>query len=98
MNIGGLILLRPADGAPLQFAATASFLSKLYSDYLDLLGASYMSCIFANPGFSLEKLKAFSRSQASAELFSSSSISKKCRLYQHSPKSSVTAQAQAHRL
>ncbi|KAG7012497.1 Endoglucanase 7, partial [Cucurbita argyrosperma subsp. argyrosperma] len=53
---GGLILLRPADGAPLQFAATASFLSKLYSDYLDLLGASYMSCIFANPGFSLENL------------------------------------------
>ncbi|XP_031745535.1 endoglucanase 9-like [Cucumis sativus] len=60
---GGLILLRPDDGAPLQFAATASFLSKLYSDYLDLLGASYMSCIFANPGFSLEKLRSFSNSQ-----------------------------------
>ncbi|CAK9327536.1 unnamed protein product [Citrullus colocynthis] len=63
---GGLILFRPHDGAWLQLAATASFLSKLYSDYLDLLGASYMSCIFANPDFTLEKLRTFSRSQASA--------------------------------
>ncbi|ESR47658.1 hypothetical protein CICLE_v10003122mg [Citrus x clementina] len=37
---GGLILLRPGSGGALEFAATASFLSKLYSDYLDLLRRS----------------------------------------------------------
>ncbi|CAN6717484.1 unnamed protein product [Malus baccata var. baccata] len=39
---GGLFLQRPTYGAqaPLEYAATASFLSKLYSDYLDLLRSS----------------------------------------------------------
>ncbi|RXH77282.1 hypothetical protein DVH24_023556 [Malus domestica] len=39
---GGLLLQRPTYGAraPLEYAATASFLSKLYSDYLDLLRSS----------------------------------------------------------
>ncbi|KAJ0960175.1 hypothetical protein J5N97_002042 [Dioscorea zingiberensis] len=37
MTPGGLVIQRPDYGAPLQFAATASFLSKLYGDYLDLL-------------------------------------------------------------
>ncbi|KDP43035.1 hypothetical protein JCGZ_25221 [Jatropha curcas] len=37
---GGLILLSPNNGKPIQFAATASFLSKLYSDYLQLLLSS----------------------------------------------------------
>ncbi|KAK3028859.1 LOW QUALITY PROTEIN: hypothetical protein RJ639_038544 [Escallonia herrerae] len=59
---GGLILLRPDYGAPLQYAATASFLSKLYSDYLDLL-RSGSSC--GNDVFSLEMLRSFSMSQAS---------------------------------
>ncbi|KAK9167118.1 hypothetical protein Scep_002309 [Stephania cephalantha] len=31
---GGLILLKPSQGSPLEYAATASFLSKLYHDYL----------------------------------------------------------------
>ncbi|KAK2985457.1 hypothetical protein RJ640_030984 [Escallonia rubra] len=55
---GGLILLRPDYGAPLQYAATASFLSKLYSDYLDLLRRSGSSC--GNDVFSLEMLRSFS--------------------------------------
>ncbi|KAJ6412549.1 hypothetical protein OIU84_005577 [Salix udensis] len=41
---GGLIVLRPDHGEPLQFAATASFLGKLYSDYLELLRRSGVSC------------------------------------------------------
>ncbi|KAJ7965418.1 Endoglucanase [Quillaja saponaria] len=58
---GGLILLRPDYGEPLQFAATASFLSKLYSDYLDLLRQSGGSC--SSDGFSVEMLRSFSISQ-----------------------------------
>ncbi|XVE95648.1 hypothetical protein REPUB_Repub02eG0116600 [Reevesia pubescens] len=58
---GGLIFLRPDDGGPLQFAATASFLSKLYNDYLTLLRRSGVNC--TNDGFSLEMLKSFSTSQ-----------------------------------
>ncbi|XP_058090367.1 two-component response regulator ORR9-like isoform X2 [Magnolia sinica] len=33
----GLILLRPDHGGPLQFAAAAIFLSKLYKDYLGII-------------------------------------------------------------
>ncbi|OMO94397.1 Glycoside hydrolase, family 9 [Corchorus capsularis] len=58
---GGLILLRPDHGEPLQFAATASFLSKLYNDYLTILGKSGGIC--DNDGFSLEMLQSFSISQ-----------------------------------
>ncbi|KAL6316944.1 hypothetical protein AAG906_024482 [Vitis piasezkii] len=58
---GGLILLRPDHGKPLQFAATASFLSKLYSDYLDLLRRSGGSCGGYN--YTLEMLQSFSMSQ-----------------------------------
>ncbi|XP_052188725.1 endoglucanase 25-like [Diospyros lotus] len=58
---GGLILLKPASGAPLQYAMTASFLSKLYSDYLDLLRRSGSNC--GTSGFSLAMLRSFSMSQ-----------------------------------
>ncbi|WCJ43414.1 glycosyl hydrolase 9A1 [Euphorbia peplus] len=59
---GGLILLNPDDVGPLQFAATASFLSKLYSDYNKLVQTSGLSC---NAGdFSLEKLHDFAKFQA----------------------------------
>ncbi|XP_052482536.1 endoglucanase 25 isoform X1 [Gossypium raimondii] len=58
---GGLILLSPGTGGPLQFAATASFLSKLYNDYLTLLRRSSWNC--TNDGFSLEMLQSFSTSQ-----------------------------------
>ncbi|KAL5560403.1 hypothetical protein UlMin_036614 [Ulmus minor] len=60
---GGLILQSPENEAPpLQFAATASFLSKLYSDYLSGLRRSGSSCATAG-GFSVEMLKTFSTSQ-----------------------------------
>ncbi|XP_044512254.1 endoglucanase 25-like [Mangifera indica] len=58
---GGLILLKPNFGQPLQFAATASFLSKLYSDYLELLQRSGGVC--SSDGFSLKDLRSFSMSQ-----------------------------------
>ncbi|KAG5246022.1 endoglucanase [Salix suchowensis] len=58
---GGLILLRPDHGEPLQFAATASFLGKLYSDYLELLRRSGASC--SSEFFSVEMLREFSISQ-----------------------------------
>ncbi|KAJ6920196.1 endoglucanase 9-like [Populus alba x Populus x berolinensis] len=45
---GGLILLRPDHGEPLQFAATASFLGKLYSDYLELLRRSGVNYILGD--------------------------------------------------
>ncbi|TKY74147.1 Endoglucanase 25 [Spatholobus suberectus] len=41
---GGLIILKPDNEPLLQYAATASFLSKLYSDYLDHLKMSGASC------------------------------------------------------
>jgi hypothetical protein len=43
-DAGGLILLKPDYGTPLQFAATAAFLSKLYSDYLDLMRSTGRRC------------------------------------------------------
>ncbi|KAF5733886.1 putative Endo-1 4-beta-glucanase [Tripterygium wilfordii] len=58
---GGLIILRPEYGQQLQFAATASFLSKLYCDYLKLLRKTGSSC--DTQGFSLQMLQKFSLSQ-----------------------------------
>ncbi|XP_071722679.1 endoglucanase 10-like [Rutidosis leptorrhynchoides] len=58
---GGLILLRPDHSAPLQFASGASFLSKLYSDYLDILRGSGSRC--GDQGFTLHMLRKFSMSQ-----------------------------------
>lgn len=60
--VGGLILLKPNSGTTLQFAATAAFLSKLYSDYLDLLRRSGVNC--KSDGFSVNMLRSFSMSQA----------------------------------
>ncbi|XP_050376686.1 endoglucanase 25-like [Argentina anserina] len=61
MTPGGLVIQRPNYGAPLQFAATASFLSKLYSDYLDLLLSSGGSC--STGEFTVDMLRSFSLSQ-----------------------------------
>ncbi|KAI5330452.1 hypothetical protein L3X38_029850 [Prunus dulcis] len=62
MTPGGLIIQRPNLGAArLEYAATASFLSKLYSDYLYLLRSSGRSC--RGFGFSLDMLRNFSTSQ-----------------------------------
>ncbi|KAL0438201.1 UNVERIFIED_CONTAM: Endoglucanase 9 [Sesamum latifolium] len=58
---GGLVLLKPNAGAPLQYAATASFLSKLYSDYLQMLSRTSGSC--SSTVFSVETLQAFAMSQ-----------------------------------
>ncbi|GFP97821.1 endoglucanase 7 [Phtheirospermum japonicum] len=58
---GGLALLKPGAGAPLQYAATASFLSKLYSDYLQLLGRKFSSCCSAV--FTVKMLHDFGMSQ-----------------------------------
>nr|XP_048331648.1 endoglucanase 25-like [Ziziphus jujuba var. spinosa] len=62
MTPGGLIIQRPENGAPLQFAATASFLSKLYSDYLEVLLRSGGRCSSIG-AFTVEKLREFSKSQ-----------------------------------
>ncbi|WOL14252.1 endoglucanase 25-like [Canna indica] len=59
----GLILLQPNQNAPIQFAATAAFLSKIYSDYLNLLNIKSESCS-TTQSFSLEMLQSFARSQA----------------------------------
>lgn len=67
LPVGGLILLRPDSGETLQFAATASFLSKLYSDYLDLIRRSGVSC--HSGSFSLEMLRSFSSSQVECSSF-----------------------------
>ncbi|PHU20039.1 hypothetical protein BC332_11190 [Capsicum chinense] len=59
---GGLILLKPSTNSPLlQYAVTASFLSKLYSDYLQLLRTTSRSC--SDSVFSSESLQKFSQSQ-----------------------------------
>ncbi|KAG2399742.1 Endoglucanase 25 [Vigna angularis] len=59
---GGLIILKPDNEPLLQFAATASFLSKLYSDYLDHLKMSSASC--KTDTFSVKMLRDFATSQA----------------------------------
>ncbi|KAL4559121.1 hypothetical protein LXL04_031255 [Taraxacum kok-saghyz] len=61
---GGLIFLKPNDYGSLEYAATSSFLSKLYSDYLDLLHRSGIECVDGT-SFSLKQLRDFSVSQAS---------------------------------
>nr|KYP60040.1 Endoglucanase 25 [Cajanus cajan] len=58
---GGLIILKQDNEPLLQYAATASFLSKLYSDYLDHLKMSGASC--KTDEFSVEMLRDFSTSQ-----------------------------------
>ncbi|KAK7353302.1 hypothetical protein VNO80_18747 [Phaseolus coccineus] len=58
---GGLIILKPDNEPLLQFAATASFLSKLYSDYLDHLKMSAASC--ETDSFSVKMLRDFATSQ-----------------------------------
>ncbi|KAK6131514.1 hypothetical protein DH2020_034745 [Rehmannia glutinosa] len=58
---GGLVFLKPDAGGPLQYAATASFLSKLYSDYLQLLKRTIGSCSI--DVFSVEMLQDFAMSQ-----------------------------------
>ncbi|XP_075507795.1 endoglucanase 25-like [Primulina tabacum] len=58
---GGLVLLKPDINAPLQYVATSSFLSKLYSDYLELLSRTGGSCNTAT--FSIQMLRDFSISQ-----------------------------------
>lgn len=40
MIVGGLVIPKPDNGPLLQYAATTSFLSKLYSDYIDHLKIS----------------------------------------------------------
>jgi len=60
--IGGLIILKPDNEPLLQFAATASFLSKLYSDYLDHLKMSGASC--KTDSFTVKMLRDFATSQA----------------------------------
>ncbi|KAI3671687.1 hypothetical protein L1987_87427 [Smallanthus sonchifolius] len=59
---GGLIFLKPDQYAPLEYAATASFLSKLYSDYLAVLHKSSSSCTNGT-SFSVENLQDFSMFQ-----------------------------------
>ncbi|XP_051139484.1 endoglucanase 25-like [Andrographis paniculata] len=59
---GGLIVLTPdGGGAPLQYAATAAFLSKLYGDYIQLLKRTSGSC--GGSVFSVQMLQDFSLSQ-----------------------------------
>ncbi|CAI9778039.1 unnamed protein product [Fraxinus pennsylvanica] len=62
MTKGGLILQKP-DSTPLQYAATASFLSKLYSDYLELLRRTSGSCNTDNFTLEMLRLRGFSMSQ-----------------------------------
>ncbi|XP_028806839.1 endoglucanase 25-like [Neltuma alba] len=58
---GGLIILKPADEPLLQYAVTSSFLSKLYSDYLDHQKLSGASC--DTDVYSLQMLHDFANSQ-----------------------------------
>lgn len=60
-GVGGLIILKPDKGSPIQYAATASFLSKLYEDYLNLQQRSGFRC--GNKALSLKMLHTFSVSQ-----------------------------------
>ncbi|KAI4307167.1 hypothetical protein L6164_030384 [Bauhinia variegata] len=59
---GGLIVLKPENGSLLQYAATASFLSKLYGDYLDHQDKSGLNCSI-NDAFSVDMLHNFATSQ-----------------------------------
>lgn len=64
--LGGLILLRPNASAPLQYAASAAFLAKIYKDYLSSVGTLGVSCSNLAESFSLDMLHTFSMSQACA--------------------------------
>lgn len=64
MFVGGLILPKPDNGPLLQYAITASFLSKLYSDYIDHLKISGASC--ETDEFSVATLRDFASSQANS--------------------------------
>ncbi|THU51339.1 hypothetical protein C4D60_Mb06t29970 [Musa balbisiana] len=61
MTPGGLILLQPNKSAPLHFAATAAFLSKIYGDYLNIINIPGANC--GSEFFPLERLQSFARSQ-----------------------------------
>ncbi|KAG6531242.1 endoglucanase 25-like [Zingiber officinale] len=61
VTANGLIFFQPNQSAPLQFAATAAFLSKIYSDYLDVLQIRSGNCDAES--FSLEMLQNFARTQ-----------------------------------
>ncbi|XP_008786534.2 endoglucanase 10-like [Phoenix dactylifera] len=56
---GGMPLPRPNGSAPLQYATTAAFLSKIYSDYLNIIQIPGGSC--STFSFSLDMLQDFSR-------------------------------------
>ena len=62
--VGGLIILKHDNGPLLQYAATASFLSKLYSDYLDHLKLSGAKC--ETNVFSVATLRDFASAQANS--------------------------------
>jgi len=61
---GGLIIPKPDNGPLLQYAATASFLSKLYSDYIGHLKISGASC--ETDEFSVAMLRDFASSQVNS--------------------------------
>ncbi|CAL9193716.1 unnamed protein product [Musa hybrid cultivar] len=61
MTPGGLIILQPNKSAPLHFAATAAFLSKIYGDYLNIINIPGANC--GSEFFSRERLQNFARSQ-----------------------------------
>ncbi|KAG1369993.1 Endoglucanase [Cocos nucifera] len=58
---GGMLLPKPNSSAPLQYATTAAFLSKIYSDYLNIDQVHGGSC--STFSFSLNMLQDFSRLQ-----------------------------------
>ncbi|XP_054798376.1 LOW QUALITY PROTEIN: endoglucanase 9-like [Prosopis cineraria] len=58
---GGLIIIKPVDDPLLQYAATSSFLSKLFGDYLDHQKLSGASC--GTDVYSLQMLHDFAASQ-----------------------------------
>lgn len=62
--VGGLTILKPDDGPLLEYAATSSFLSKLYGDYLDHQKLSGESC--DTDVYSIQMLNDFATAQAQA--------------------------------
>lgn len=62
--VGGLIIIKPFDKPLLQYAATSSFLSKLFGDYLDHQKLSGASC--GTDVYSLQMLHDFAASQVDA--------------------------------
>lgn len=69
----GLILFQNNSGAaPIQLAATAAFLSKIYSDYLEIVNVKVGIC--GPDVFSLNELQSFARSQVSENHTASTSF------------------------